>query len=619
MPAHSPAPKPPVFVASDAQTMPPGEEAARALPATPRLALGPLGDSASPAALARLSKALTDLAALRRQIAIPILHQALAAMHADQPVEGAELCLKALEIDDRIGVAWHILAICREKANDFTSALRCYETALQLSPDEPEIANDLGRLAIQMGFKDLAEQLFLAYLAQVPGSIPGANNLACAQRDLLRFDDAIETIRKAIYANPDSALLWNTLASILAERGDVDQSIQFFDEALRLKPDFHTCRYNRGGARMSLGDPIGALDDCETALPGVVLETERAMMKLARSTMLLSAGRIAEGWDAYEARFDPHYIDVTHFFVDRPRWSPESALGGKHLLVMGEQGLGDEILFASIVPDLIEQVGSEGKVTLAVEQRLVSLFARSFPGAEVLAHGTLKVDHHVVRVPRFMDDAVMASVDLWTPMASPLRRFRRTLADFPERRRFLTPDPDRVRHWRAALAALGPEPKVGVIWKSLVMQSARTRFYSPFDRWAPVLKTPGAVMVNLQYGDSREEITRAREVLGVELWTPPGIDLKNDLDDLTALCVALDVVIGPATATTNLAAAAGADLWLISTPGAWPRLGTDRYPWYPQARLFTPPQHNAWEPVMADIAGALAQAVDGGGFSTDLS
>ncbi|MFX9246881.1 flagellar protein FlbA, partial [Acinetobacter baumannii] len=75
-------------------------------------------------------------------------------------------------------------------------------------------------------------------------------------------------------------------------------------------------------------------------------------------------------------------------------------------------------------------------------------------------------------------------------------------------------------------------------------------FYSPFELWAEVLTTPGARMVNLQYGDSAEEVARAKAEFGIDLWTPPGIDLKNDLDDLAALCLALDVVIGPATATT---------------------------------------------------------------------
>jgi tetratricopeptide (TPR) repeat protein len=524
-------------------------------------------------------------------------------------MEGAELALKALALDETCGVGWHILAICREKADDFTSSLKCYETALQLSPDEPEIANDLGRLAIRIGFKDLAEQLFLAYLDKVPGSIAGANNLACAQRDLMRYDDAIDTLKQAIGANPEQPLLWNTLATTLAERGEVADSIQFFNEALRLDPSFHKARYNRGGAKLSLGDPKGALVDCEAALPGVVLESERAMMMLAKSTMMLAAGDTQNGWDVYEARFDPHYADVTHFMLDRPRWAPGADLAGKRLLVMGEQGLGDEVLFASILADLIEAVGPEGQVIMAVEPRLVPLFQRSFPTARVGEHGTLKIDHYTVRAPRFMDEAEVAEVDLWTPIASPLRQFRRSLADFPDRRSFLTADPERVAHWRKTLASLGPGPKVGLIWKSLFIDSARARFYSPFDQWAPVLTTPGAVMVNLQYGDASAEIERARTVYGVDVWTPPDIDLKNDLDDLAALCVALDVVIGPATATTNLAAAAGANLWLIAVPGTWTMLGTGRSPWYPQARVFIPAAQNDWAPLMEELAGALAEAL----------
>ncbi|HYF23800.1 MAG TPA: flagellar protein FlbA, partial [Caulobacteraceae bacterium] len=63
-----------------------------------------------------------------------------------------------------------------------------------------------------------------------------------------------------------------------------------------------------------------------------------------------------------------------------------------------------------------------------------------------------------------------------------------------------------------------------------------------------------------------------------------------------------------ANATTNIAAACGAPVWLISTPGAWPKLGTDRYPWYPQARVFNPPAFNQWAPVMDEVAEALRSA-----------
>jgi hypothetical protein len=84
--------------------------------------------------------------------------------------------------------------------------------------------------------------------------------------------------------------------------------------------------------------------------------------------------------------------------------------------------------------------------------------------------------------------------------------------------------------------------------------------------------------------------------------------IEDARDEVAALTCALDLTLGPANATTNIAAACGAPVWLVSTPGAWPRLGTDRYPWYPQARIFTPQFYNRWGPVMAEVAAALKEA-----------
>jgi hypothetical protein len=276
---------------------------------------------------------------------------------------------------------------------------------------------------------------------------------------------------------------------------------------------------------------------------------------------------------------------------------------------VGEQGLGDEVLFANILPDVVEALGPEGRLTLALEKRLTPLFQRSFPAARITHHYTWEQDGRTLRRVPMLGE--MEDIDLWAPLASPLQRFRPAVDAYPARPSFLTPDPDRVAHWRAVLAEAPTGPKVGILWKSLNLDGARLRYFSPFDGWAPVLTTPGVTFVNLQYGDSDKEMAEARERLGVELWRPPGIDLKNDLDDVAALACALDVVLGPANATTNIAAACGANVWLISTPGAWPKLGTDHYPWYPAARLFNAPADDPWGAVMQDIAGALRRLSGG--------
>jgi tetratricopeptide (TPR) repeat protein len=576
--------------------------------ARPRVSGGAIGDAGSAQALARLNAAVDELKAMAVR---PHLHRAIDLIRAEKPKEAAEAALQALRQDERNGHAWYVLAVARDKAGDFKSSIQCYEAALQLLPDHCEVANDLGRLAYRMGMKPVAEQLFRRYLERYPESPDGANNLACCLRDQNRYGEAIEALKVALRADPVNGLLWNTLGTVLSEQGDFPSAITFFDEALRCDPGIFRARYNRGNAKLPLGDIAGALEDCEGALEVVEAADERAMMQLARSTMLLNEGRIGEGWDLYEARLAPEFLDVTHFMIDRPKWTPSSKLKGKTLLLMGEQGLGDEVLFGNMLPDVIEALGPNGKLYLALEKRLVPLFQRAFPEAVVGAHATYKVDGLTVRGAPFVKD--QSVIDLWAPLGSPLRKFRRTLGAFPDRRAFLTADPERVEHWRGMLAQAGDGPKVGLLWKSLKLEGARLRYFSPFEQWAPVLATPGAVFVNLQYGDCSGEIAEAKQRLGVEIWQPPGIDLKNDLDDVAALSRALDLIIGPANATSNIAAACGAPVWLVSTPGAWPKLGTRRYPWYPSVKVFDPPGFNQWDPVMAEVAEALGGFVSGTG------
>src|SRR5262249_38482768 len=150
--------------------------------------------------------------------------------------------------------------------------------------------------------------------------------------------------------------------------------------------------------------------------------------------------------------------------------------------------------FSNIVPDLIEDLAPDGHLTIAVEPRLVSLFQRSFPQATVGAHSTYQVDTHLVRGAAFIDQS---AIDLWTPMGSPLRRYRRSAEPFPNRDRFRAADEARVAHWREVLKTAPAGLKVGLLWKSMKLQGARARQFSPFQQWAPVLKTEGVTFVNL--------------------------------------------------------------------------------------------------------------------------
>lgn len=588
---------------SSARAVPPSAIRDIATP-TPTRMLGDVGQAGGKSALAALNEAMRELKALA---VAPMLRNAVAALNREDFVKGGEWAIKALENDERNGFGWYLLAIARERAGDFTNSVRAYEAALKLLPNHAEVANDLGRLAYRMGMLDQGEKLFRHYIAHAPERAEGYNNLSSILKDTDRQDEAIELLRAAIMAHPKSAMLWNTLGTIMIETGDLENAKLFLSEAVQLDSRFGKARYNLGQAKLALGDPQAALEDCDAAMGQHLTADDRESMRFARATYLLALGRVGEGWDEYEVRLSPQFPELTHFLIDAPRWSPGMDLKGKSLLISAEQGLGDEVLFGNVIADVIERVGPQGRVQIACERRLVDLFQRSFPTTEVRRHGTYVL---ATKPARVIPDLEESELDLWAPVASLLREFRRTHDDFPKTVGYLKPDPKRVAHWKKTLKSAPAGPKVGILWKSNINKDHRGRFFSPFQQWAPVLTTPGVSFVNLQYGDCSAEIAQAKAELGVEIWNPPGIDLKQDLDDVSALCTTMDLVIGFSNATFNLGAACGAPSWLISTPGSWPRLGmTDTYPWYPQVRVFVPETAGDWDGLMTRIAGALSEFV----------
>ena len=444
-----------------------------AQPTPPDLSIGDMGQAGGKDSLARLTSAMSELRAVA---AAPILRRAIDALNREDFVSGGRWAVKALEVDQRSGVGWYLLGIARERAGDFANSVKAYEAALTLIPDHAEVANDLGRLAFRMGMHEQAEKLFKRYIEHAPERADGINNLATVLREQGRVDECIELLKSALGRHPGEAMLWNTLGSLLMDLGDLENARTFFGESVRLDPKFGKARYNLSQVKHGLGDPEGALKDCVAALRRINTAEDRQMMLLAKATYQLCLGRLGPGFDDYEARLSAQFASVTHFLVDRPRWKPGADIGGKNFLVVAEQGLGDEVLFANLLPDIVERLGPDGKLRLAVERRLVTLFQRSFPDAEVTYHITNVISASAVRRIVDMD---LETAELWTPMGSLLRQYRRTHAAFPDHKGYLKPDPERVAHWKKMLEEAPAGPKVGLLWKSNISKG-RSRFFSPF-------------------------------------------------------------------------------------------------------------------------------------------
>ncbi|MFC4725020.1 tetratricopeptide repeat protein [Glycocaulis abyssi] len=539
------------------------------------------------------------------------LRRAMGLVDDGKAAEGARIILKLLDTHPDHPVVNQAMGMALEHLGRLSKALEFYERALQRDPSNAEVYKSLGMLASKLGLLPTAEKFMRIYLKIAPDAKGGTVQLAGILRDQAKFEDAIELLRQAIYGDQENADLWNAMGTTVMESGEAAEAITFHAEALRLRPGYARAAHNLAHALELTGDVEGALTHFKAAIDSAEAEADRVISTHGYSHTLLSAGRLPEGWELYQARLNMHYRFATNFLIPARPWdgADRAELKGKTLVVVGEQGVGDEVLFANTFHDAQEAVGPDGELRIACEKRLVPLMQRSFPNARVERHYTVEREGRQHRhAPDLFKDG---KVNLWAPAGNLCRAFRASTDDFPSQAGFLTADPARVERFREQLAALGPGRKVGILWKSLKMNAARSKHFAPFEMWKPVLKTPGAIFINLQYGEVDEELAEAEARFGVKIHQLQGIDLKDDLDGVAALGKACDLVMGPMNATTNLTAAVGGLVWFIRPINvAWTMLGEPEMLWYPGSRTFAGERYRDWAGGMKRMAGEFRAFVD---------
>ncbi|HVC12214.1 MAG TPA: tetratricopeptide repeat protein [Burkholderiales bacterium] len=507
------------------------------------------------------------------------------------------------------GAIHRLLARAREAAGDQEGALDELQLALHLQPDDPETQVDLAERLLFAGRREEALELCdrgigsardaqlhlrLARCLKMLDRLPQAiaqyelvlqsrprdagilSSLGLAQAASGAFAAAEASYARALDGDPDCVEALHNLALLRREQGAVDAARDLFGRALALRPESIDTQSALAHALRDLGRTEEAL-----ALYRRVLARRPQPVDalLNFSYALLMSGQLAEGWDAYERRLT---------FPDPPvsapppaqRWSGEAAVA---VHVVGEQGLGDQIMFASCLPDLLRRATH---VSLTCAPNLERLFRRSFRGVELRSR-----------------DSGAPQAARWAALGSLPSYFRRRVGDFPVTGRYLQADPDAVARWRQRLDGLGPGPRIGLSWRGGTLRTRGHLRSIPVAAFAPLASASPATWFSLQYGQVDEDATRLGKMLGLHHWP----EIGGDLDECAALIEALDLVVTIDTTAAHLAGALGQRVWILLSQAPEWRYGLSgaALPWYPSARLFRQPAAGDWRTVIDAVKRAL--------------
>jgi len=482
-------------------------------------------------------------------------------------------------------------------AGRHAEAIAQYETALAVYPDDPKVLFALGNTAQILGLAAPAEQFFRKVLALEPDRLEALVSLANLMRANGAPDAAIALLEPALVRAPESPELLLTLGSANREKGDAAAAKRYFQQARAARPDYVPALANLAEMLGDDGDRAAARTLYDQALK---LEPKNAQARLNRAVLHLLDGNLKDGWRDYAARTEiPGKVPATE--QRSAPWTGGS-LKGKRLLVRCEQGVGDQILFASLIPDLAARAKAEsGSVILECEPRLAPLFARSFPGVTVKPAvirsegGRIIADHGWLKAAGGANATVL--------MGDLPRILRASLDKFPAAHAFLAPDMDEVARWKNIFG----EDAIGICWRSGKLGGGRAQAYAPLEDWGRFLRGIGQPIVSLQYDGAPDETAALENLSGRKIIVPQGIDQKNELDRACALMASLSRVISAPTAVSWLSAGAGVPTLKLLHGRSWTALGQEHEPFAPACHCVMPDVFGNWGSVFEQATEFTAQ------------
>ncbi len=431
-----------------------------------------------------------------------------------------------------------------------------------------------------------AELIYQEVLNKEPNNPDALHLLGLIKHQKGRHEDAVEYISKAIQLKPNTTIYYGNLGMVYDALGKEQESAENYKKALEIDSQYETAYlayYNLGVFHNNNGKITEALEHFDKSLE---LKKDFAEAHWNRSLILLLLGRFKEGWKEYEYRFKKEKPPDSRNF-QKPKWDG-SSLQGRKILVVSEQGSGDNIQFIRYIP-LIKEKG--GYVILECKKELRRLF-ENFPGVDEF------VDKENDIVPNI-------DFDFYIHLMSLPGLFNTDLHNIPDKIPYLKADNNLAEKFKSKLNT--DNFKIGIAWAGNPNQDNDRNRSTTFDKFQLLKGIPKTTLISLQKGEASRQLNQKLNDFEI-------INMAEDITDFAdtaAIIENLDLIISVDTSVAHLAGAMGKPVWtLLTFMPAWRwLLYREDTPWYPGMKLFRQEKKGDWDSLFNKVGKELKNLV----------
>ena len=485
---------------------------------------------------------------------------------------GVDCFRKVISLKPNHIQAYNNLAVTLLQKGHLKEALLASKKALLLNPNYAEAYSNMANILKAQGALEEAIVAYQKAISLKPCYPEAYNNLAITLLKKGDFEASLKASKKSLLFKPNNAEAFSNIANVLKEQGNLVEALSTYQKEIAVKPH-NTKAYNNIGIILhQQGKLASAISSFYKSIELAPLNPE-AHLNLSFS--LLNHGKIKEGLAEYEWRWKSSKFFSQYRCFSKPRWDRKLSLINKKLLLWSEQGIGDTLRWSSCLNFLSN---NKSKIILECKEKLVPLLKRSFPDIEIKAENK-------------KNDLQRNDLDFHLPMGSLYNDFFNDIINNYKIDPYLIPDPIIVNFWRKRLKLLGEGPYIGISWKSSDMKSHRIPNYAPISNWYKILKITNITFINLQYINFKDDLEKVKNEIGVKVHNFSDLDQYENIDDVSALCAALDMVVSHNNTVHLISSGVGTTTKLAN----WKQSSWNNF-------LFAPPtsnidifERNTWE------------------------